>query len=88
MRPLIEAVPEKDNSRIGCCTKPLCGKQPLRRKWARPYPRPTSSEYAVIDEFVLLFHGDKTAQDGTYKAVWRSGQDVGAKFISPVTRNA
>jgi hypothetical protein len=42
----------------------------------------------VIDEFVLLFHGDKNAQDGTYKVVWRSGQDVGAKFISPATRNA
>ncbi len=42
----------------------------------------------VIDEFVLLFHGDKIAQDGTYKVVWRSGQGVGAKFISPITGNS
>lgn len=42
----------------------------------------------VIDEFVLLFHGGGgPAQDGTYKVVWRQGQDVGAKFISNVTQN-
>jgi hypothetical protein len=43
--------------------------------------------FEVIDEFVLLLHGDEAAQDGTYKVVWRSGQDVGAKFISAVTQN-
>jgi PilZ domain-containing protein len=43
----------------------------------------------VIDEFVLLFHGSGgPAQDGTYKVVWRQGQDVGAKFMSAVTQNA
>lgn len=43
----------------------------------------------VIDEFVLLFHGSGgPARDGTYKVVWRQGQDVGAKFISAVTQNA
>ena len=42
----------------------------------------------VVDEFVLLFHGGGgSAQDGTYKVVWRQGQDVGAKFISTVTQN-
>jgi len=42
----------------------------------------------VVDEFVLLFHGGGgAAQDGTYKVVWRQGQDVGAKFISTVTQN-
>jgi hypothetical protein len=41
----------------------------------------------VLDEFVLLFHGDGVAQNGTYKVVWRSGQDVGAKFVSDVTQN-
>jgi hypothetical protein len=41
----------------------------------------------VLDEFVLLFHGDGPAQDGTYKVVWRSGHDVGAKFVSAVTQN-
>ena len=41
----------------------------------------------VLDEFVLLFPGDGPAQDGTYKVVWRSGNDVGAKFVSAVTRN-
>ena len=42
----------------------------------------------VVDEFVLLFHGNGgAARDGTYKLVWRQGQDVGAKFISAVTQN-
>ena len=42
----------------------------------------------MIDEFVLLFHGNGgEAQDGTYKLVWRQGQDVGAKFLSTVTQN-
>ncbi len=40
-----------------------------------------------IDEFVLLFHGDGDARDGTYRVVWRQGQDVGAKFMSDVTQN-
>jgi hypothetical protein len=40
------------------------------------------------DEFVLLFHGNGgEARDGTYKVVWREGQDAGAKFISTVTQN-
>ena len=43
----------------------------------------------VRDEFVLLFHGGGgPARDGTYKIVWRQGQDVGAKFIRAVTENA
>ncbi len=41
----------------------------------------------VIDEFVLLLNGSDVARDGTYKVVWRQGQDVGAKFISSVTQN-
>jgi len=42
----------------------------------------------VADEFVLLFHGNGgAARDGTYKLVWRQGQDVGAKFVSTVTQN-
>ena len=40
-----------------------------------------------VDEFVLLFHGNGAARDGTYKVVWRQGQDIGAKFISDVTQN-
>jgi hypothetical protein len=40
------------------------------------------------DEFVLLFHGNGgEARDGTYKVVWREGQDAGAKFISTATQN-
>lgn len=40
------------------------------------------------DEFVLLFHGNGgPARDGTYKLIWRHGQDVGAKYISDVTQN-
>ena len=42
----------------------------------------------VIDMFVLLFHGaGGAARDGTYKVVWRQGQEVGAKYISPLTTN-
>ena len=42
----------------------------------------------VIDMFVLLFHGSGgAARDGTYKVVWRQGQEVGAKYISPLTQN-
>ena len=42
----------------------------------------------VIDMFVLLFHGaGGAARDGTYKVVWRQGQEVGAKYISPLTQN-
>jgi hypothetical protein len=45
--------------------------------------------YDMFDEFVLLFHGNGgPARDGTYKVVWRQGQEVGAKFVSPVTENA
>jgi hypothetical protein len=43
----------------------------------------------MLDEFVLLFHGaGGPARDGTYKIVWRQGQDVGAKFISAAIENA
>jgi hypothetical protein len=42
----------------------------------------------VIDMFVLLFHGaGGAARDGTYKVVWRQGNEVGAKYISPLTQN-
>jgi hypothetical protein len=42
----------------------------------------------VIDQFVLLFHGNGgPARDGTYKVVWRQGQDVGARFVSGTTEN-
>ncbi len=42
----------------------------------------------MLDEFVLLFHGaGGPARDGTYKVVWRQGQDVGAKFISAAIEN-
>jgi hypothetical protein len=42
----------------------------------------------VLDQFVLLFHGNGgPARDGTYKVVWRQGQDVGAKFVSGATEN-
>ncbi|MGH6676782.1 MAG: PilZ domain-containing protein [Xanthobacteraceae bacterium] len=43
----------------------------------------------TFDDFVLLFHGNGgAARDGTYRVVWRQGQDVGAKFISTSTENA
>jgi len=41
----------------------------------------------ILDEFVLLFPGESIAKDGTYKVVWRNGNDVGAKFVSPSIQN-
>jgi len=42
----------------------------------------------IFDDFVLLFHGaGGPARDGTYRVVWRQGQDVGAKFVSDVVQN-
>ncbi len=38
--------------------------------------------FNVPDEFVLLLSGDGPAQDGTYRVIWRLGQDVGAKFLT------
>ena len=44
--------------------------------------------YEVLDEFVLIFPENGAAgQSGTYKVVWRNGQDVGAKFVNAVTQN-
>ena len=40
----------------------------------------------VPDEFVLLLSGDGMAQESTCKVVWRSGHEVGAKFVSVVRR--
>ena len=39
----------------------------------------------VLDEFELLVHSPELAQNGTYKVVWRSGYDFGAKFLHAVT---
>jgi hypothetical protein len=39
--------------------------------------------FVVPDDFVLFFPKDGPAQSGDYKVVWRVGQDVGAKFVSP-----
>jgi hypothetical protein len=36
----------------------------------------------VPDEFVLLISGDGPARDGTYRVVWRLGQEIGAKLVS------
>ena len=41
-----------------------------------------------VEDFVLLFHGSGgPARDGTYKVVWRQGQEVGAKFVSEAIEN-
>jgi hypothetical protein len=43
----------------------------------------------AVEEFVLLFHGNGgPARDGTYRLAWRKDNDVGAKFVSNVTRSA
>ena len=41
----------------------------------------------VIDDFVLIFPEGVVAQSGTYRVVWRSGMDIGAKFVAPITKN-
>jgi len=41
--------------------------------------------FDIPDEFVLLLSGDGLARDGTYRVIWRLGQDVGAKFIGRET---
>ena len=44
--------------------------------------------FEVVDEFVLMFPGGGVGQDGTYKVVWRLGQNVGAKFVGRETAAA
>jgi hypothetical protein len=43
--------------------------------------------FDVPDEFVLLLSGDCTAREGTYRVVWRLGQEIGAMFVSVVPRS-
>src|SRR6202142_2782694 len=44
--------------------------------------------FDVPDEFVLLLSGDDIKSKGcAYKVVWRSGYEIGAKFLGPVRRN-
>jgi hypothetical protein len=50
--------------------------------------RINSFGFDVPNEFVLLLSGDGPARDGTYKVIWRLGQDVGAKFVSRETRQS
>lgn len=38
--------------------------------------------FEVPDEFELTLAGDGPAQDGTYRVIWRSDYDVGAKFVT------
>lgn len=40
----------------------------------------------IRDDFILLFHGNGgPARDGTYRVVWRQGQDIGTRFINATT---
>jgi PilZ domain len=44
--------------------------------------------FDVPDEFVLLLSGDDIKSKGcAYKVVWRSGFEIGAKFLGPVRLN-
>ena len=40
-----------------------------------------------VDEFVMNFPDDVPARNGTYKMVWRNGNEIGAKFISAAAEN-
>ena len=41
--------------------------------------------FEIPDDFALLFAPNELAQSGRYKVVWRLGNDVGAKFLGPMT---
>ena len=44
--------------------------------------------FDVPDEFVLVLSGDDIKlKERAYKVVWRSGYEIGAKFLGPVRRN-
>jgi hypothetical protein len=44
--------------------------------------------FEVPDEFVLLLSGrDIESKERAYKVVWRSGYEIGAKFLGHVRRN-
>jgi hypothetical protein len=44
--------------------------------------------FDVSDEFVLLLSGDDIkSKERAYKVVWRSGYEIGAKFLGNVRRN-
>jgi hypothetical protein len=40
-----------------------------------------SNGFHVPDEFTLLLSGHGTVQQGTYRVIWRRGEEVGAKLI-------
>jgi hypothetical protein len=40
-----------------------------------------SNGFHVPDEFTLLLCGHGSVQPGTYKVIWRRGEEVGAKLI-------
>lgn len=37
--------------------------------------------FHVPDEFVLLLAGDGPFQNGSYRVIWRRGEEVGAKLL-------
>ena len=44
--------------------------------------------FEVPEEFVLLLSGDDIrSKERAYKVVWRSGYEIGAKFLGDVRRN-
>jgi PilZ domain len=44
--------------------------------------------FDVPDEFILILSGDDIkSKERAYKVVWRSGYEIGAKFLGPVRRN-
>jgi hypothetical protein len=44
--------------------------------------------FDVPEEFVLLLSGDDIkSKERAYKVVWRSGYEIGAKFLGDVRRN-
>jgi len=40
----------------------------------------------IPDEFVLLLNNDGVVQKSTCKVAWRSGNEIGAKFVAAVRR--
>ena len=41
--------------------------------------------FDIPEEFELFFYGKGTAQNGTYRMIWRREGEIGATFVGPKT---
>jgi PilZ domain len=50
--------------------------------------RLSTTQFEIPDQFGLIFPGVDPADDGTYKVIWRKGNDVGAKHVEAIPNKA